>query len=282
MRDEFSPTTLLNIRRSLVETGYSEFGTRSQSSHFELTWTVLNLQRIPPAARCCYICNPELAAPFAAAGKHDSRLHQFSADFIYPIVAPASRPSSSTSVYTNISNSSSVSRTTAAKVSLGDKERLRTKLVAWRREKHEQRGSPAFFSAQILFPPKQLEAFIDHCPKFLREPTITSRFLRKVIPWDSATESNLEEIIGILHDWRETAGLGPPATPTSQRRTRKKARSSHLDTDEPDSRTPRAPPPAQPNFQRHIMHPSMSHNYTEFTALLIMIPYLMAQMRMFS
>jgi hypothetical protein len=74
----------------------------------------------------------------------------------------------------------------------------------------------SFFSSQILFPPKQLQAFVDYCPKFLHEPAITPHFLCK-LPWDFTTDSNLEEIIRILHDWRETACLGPPATPTSQR-----------------------------------------------------------------
>jgi hypothetical protein len=245
MRNEFSPTTLLNIRNSLVETGYSEFGSRSKLSSFELTWTVLNLQRIPPAMRCCYICNPELATLFVAASKHDERLHKFSADFLYPL---ASRPGSSTSMRSDTSNTSNVSRKAANKVavSVEEKERLNAKLVAWRREKHEQRGSPSFFSPQILLPPKQLQAFVDHCPKFLHEATITPHFLRKLIPWDFPSESNLEEIIKILHDWRETASLGPPATPKSQRRARKRARSSHPDVDNPT--TPRAPPPAQPIF----------------------------------
>jgi hypothetical protein len=184
-------------------------------SSFELTWTVLNLQRIPTATCCCYVCNPELAAGFAAATKYDQRLCQFSADFLYPL-ASESRPGSSTSIHSDVSTISSISRKAAGKVSLEEKERLQGKLIVLRREKHEQRGSPSFLSSQILLPPKQLQAFVNHCPKFLYEATITPRFLRKLIPWDSASESTLEEIIEILHDWRETACLGPPATPKSQ------------------------------------------------------------------
>lgn len=252
MRVEFSPTTLLNIKKSLFETGYSEFGSRSKLSSFELTWTVLSLQRIPPATRCCYVCNPELATHFVAASKHDQRLRNFSADFLYPL--GSSRPGSSTSTRSDASNISTVSRKAVTKVSLEEKERLHEKLIAWRREKHEQRGSPSFFSSQILLPPKQLQAFVDHCPKFLNEPTITPHFLRKLIPWDFASDSNLEEIIIILNDWRETACLGPPATPKSQRRARKKARSSYLDVQTP--KTQRAPPPAQPNFLHQRMSSS--------------------------
>jgi hypothetical protein len=151
------------------------------------------------------------------------------------------------------SDASNVSHKPANKVSEEEKDRLHAKLIAWRREKHEQRGSPSFFSSQNLLPPKQLQAFMNHCPKFLHEATITPHFLRKLIPWDFASESNLEEIIKILHDWRDVASLGPPATPKSQRRARKKARSSHLDVE--TSRTPRAPPPSQPIF----LHQRMSH-----------------------
>jgi hypothetical protein len=216
---------------------------------------VLNLQRIPPATRCCSICNPDLATPFVSATKHDQRLHQFSADFLYPL---ASRPGSSMSMRSDISNTSNISRKAANKVSLEEKERLNARLVAWRREKHEQRGSPSFFSHQILLPPKQLQAFVDNCPKFLQEATITPRFLRKLILWEFANESNLEEIIKILHDWRDTC-LKPPATPKSQHRARKKARSSHRD---PLPVTPRVPPPAQPIFLReHTTTTSTSSKY---------------------
>ena len=250
MHEEFSPTTLLNIRKSLVKMCFSEFGSRSKTSSFELTWTMLDLQRVPPATRCCYICNPELATLFVAASKNDQRLQQFSADFLYPLT---SRPDSVTSVRSNASNNSSISRKAANKVSPGERERLHEKLVAWRREKHEQRGLHSFFSSQILLPPKQLQAFVDHCPKFLHEAAISPSFLRKLIPWDFANEANLNEIIKILLDWRETASLGPPDTPKSQCRAHKKAWSSHQLVETP--RTQLAPPPAQPIF----MHQRVSH-----------------------
>lgn len=134
---------------------------------------MLNLQRVPPATRCCYVCNPELATQFVAASKHDQWLQQFSADFLYPL---GSRPGSSNSMRSNASNTSSISRKATSKVTLEEKERLRDKLIAWRHEKHEQRGSPTFFSSQILLPPKQLQAFVDQCPKFLHEATTTTRF----------------------------------------------------------------------------------------------------------
>lgn len=62
----------------------------------------------------------------------------------------------------------------------------------------------------------------------LQPPLVFFSFLRKLIPWDFASDSNLEEIIEILNGWRKTACRGPPATPQSQRRAHKKPRFSHL------------------------------------------------------
>ena len=83
LREEFSPKTGLAIQHSLNDLGRSTDGFWSKTSSFELTWTVLDLQRTPPRERCCYECNPELLAPFAPANKHDPRLSRFSHHFQY-------------------------------------------------------------------------------------------------------------------------------------------------------------------------------------------------------
>jgi len=49
--------------------------------------------------------------------------------------------------------------------------------------------------------------------------------LQKLVPWDSASESDLDQIITIINDWRESVAIVIPTTPTSQQRARKKPRS---------------------------------------------------------
>jgi len=225
LRKEFSPKTGLAIRRSLEDNGPLVHGFRSKGVSFELSWTILNLQRTPPADRCCYQCHPQLLAPFAPADKHDARLITYSHHFLYGLAPPNSRPSSSASIRSEISMASSFTASrTAVKVPKEEQEKLHQKLILWRVEKHRQRGSPLFLSAQIFLPPKQLNAFVMHSPKFLQEQDLTTRLIRKLVPWDSATESDLEGILSIINDWCETASIVIPTTPASQRRARKKTR----------------------------------------------------------
>lgn len=246
MRDEFSPKTGLAIRCTLEDNGPLVHGFRSKGVSFELTWTILDLHRIPPANRCCYQCNPQLLTSFAPADKHDPRLVTYSHHFLYGLTPPESRPGSSTSTRTETSAASSfVASRTAVKVPKEEQEKLRQKLVLWRNEKHRQRGSPMFLSAQIILPPKQLNAFVAHGPKFLQQQVLTTRLLRKLVPWDSATNSDMEEILAVINDWRETAAIIIPTTPSSQRRARKKTRVKQTN----NSATPQpARPIVQPTF----------------------------------
>jgi hypothetical protein len=130
-----------------------------------------------------------------------------------------------------------------------EEERLRQRLVDWRNEKHRQRGSPIFHSAQIILPPKQLDSFVAQSNRFLQEQILTPRLLRKLVSWDSATDCDLEQIVSIITDWREMASITIPTTPTSQRRARKKGRSGQEDN---HASTPKAPPIAQPTFTSHF------------------------------
>ena len=57
------------------------------------------------------------------------------------------------------------------------------------------------------------------------------RLLRKLVLWDSATETDLAEIVSIINDWRETAAIVVPSTPASQHRARKKGRPGPQPTD---------------------------------------------------
>ena len=145
-----------------------------------MAWIVLDLERTLPATRCCYICNPELAAPFAAADQHYPRLSAFAADFLFPIATPHSRPASVAST-----SASMRSHSARVKVQPAEKERLRQKLTAWRDKKHQERGSPGYLSASIIFPPKQLESFISNSEKIINVQTLTARFLRKSVTRDA-------------------------------------------------------------------------------------------------
>ena len=272
--EEFSPKTGLAIRHSLNDLGRSTDGFRSKSSSFELTWTVLNLQRTPPRERCCYECNPELLASFVPANEHDLRLSRFSHHFQYGLAPPVGRPGSSASTQTNTSTASSFTAARrGVKVPKEEQDKLRERLCAWRNEKHRQRGSPIFLSAQVILLPKQLDAFVTHSARFLQEQTLTTHLLQKLVPWDSATESDLEEVLAAINDWRDSAAIVIPTTPTSQCCARKKTRAdqpTHLTTPQPacpvmqpnfTSRlTPRPTQPTiQPTFTSHFWLPQPAH-----------------------
>jgi len=108
------------------------------------------------------------------------------------------------------------------KVSSEQKESLQQSLMAFRNQLWEEHGSPSFFSSQMFLPPKQLESFLLHCPKFLSHQSITSSFLRKLVKWESAREIDFEKVVSIISEWRES--IQPVITPTSHRRARKKTR----------------------------------------------------------
>jgi hypothetical protein len=249
LREEFSPKTGLVIQHSLNDYSRTGDGFRSKTSSFELTWTILDLQRIPPKTRCCYRCNPELVVPFVPADKHDPRLVAFSHHFQYGLALPLSRPGSSVSIQTNTSTASNFApHRQRIKVPQEEQDKLRERLTVWRNKKHHQQRSPIFLSAQIILPPKQLNAFVIQSPRFLQEPTLTTHLLRKLVPWDSATESDLEEVLLTINSWRETAAIIIPSTPSSQRRARKKTRAN-----EPNNLASpqQARPIMQPNFTSH-------------------------------
>ena len=188
-----------------------------------MTWTVLDLKRIPPTTRCCQHCNPVLVDAYSASNVHDERIKKFAPDFLFPIVPPHSRPSSSLSMRSAVSSSSTfVPISSGYKVPVEEKERLRSQLIQWREKMHVLRGSPLFFSSQIFLPPKQLNLLVSECNKYLEVPIVDSRFLRRLIQWESAGEAEWNEVSQLIMEWREDAR--PPATPTSQRRARKKVR----------------------------------------------------------
>lgn len=210
---------------------------RSKGSVFDLTWTILDLQRRPPTTRCCYTCNPGLAAQFSTISPQDPRLYAYANEFKYPLAEAPSRPLSSASTSSNTSTSS---RTGKIAVSASDKANLQRALTVWRATKHERSGSLTYTSAQIYFPPKQLNAFVTQAQKLVSARTISPQLLRKLVPWDGATDFDIQEIADIISDWSYGVRISVgPSTPTSQRRASKRVRTSNQE-----------PPPPQPQFQR--------------------------------
>jgi len=216
VQKNFSPETSLTIHTTLAKKGPVKTGSHSAAASFEMSWTVLNLQRTPPHDQCCYICNPTVALSYASSDIHDPQLHTFAADFLQPIVSAApSRPSSSISTRTNDSQLSTFTAVKGtAKVLSTQKEILRQSLVAFRHQLWEEHGSPSFFSSQMFLPPKQLDSFLQHCLKYLSTQSITTSFLQKLVKWDSVHKADLEKVVRIISDWRESIQLA--ITPTSQ------------------------------------------------------------------
>lgn len=224
-----------------------------------MTWTVLDLNRIPPTTRCCQHCNAELVDAYSASNMHDERIKKFAPDFLFPVIPPHSRPSSSLSMRSAVSTSSTfVPISSGYKVPLEEKERLRSQLNQWREKKHVQRGSPMFFSSQIFLPPKQLNRLVSECNKYLEASIVDSRFLRKLIQWDSAGETEWDEVSQLIMEWRED--VRQPATPTSQRRARKKAKAPVEGL-----RTPMSQPKFQPQHiaprRPHLMSARQSESF---------------------
>ncbi|PPR05241.1 LOW QUALITY PROTEIN: hypothetical protein CVT26_012391 [Gymnopilus dilepis] len=249
LRDGFSPTTGLTVCHTLNSVS-GKPGFRSKKSSFEMTWVVLDLQRKPRAGRCCYRCNPEIAAFFPTISKHDRRLTVYSHHSVNGPLPPVSRPSSAASSI-SASSSFAVPRR-GVKVPKEEEEKLRERLCKWREERHRQRGSPLFLSSQTILPPKQLNGFLASCSKFLAESNLTTIFLRKFVSWDAASESDWEDIC--LSSLTGTAAVVVPTTPPSQRRGRKKMREGRpaqrpvIEQPAFVTTTPRPPQPPQQSF----------------------------------
>ena len=101
----------------------------------------------------------------------------------------------------------------------------------------------------------------DFRPLYRKLDTLQSctRYETPVVSCTATCRTSTFDLIKILHNWRDTACLRPPATPKSQHRARKKARASHQDVEDP--LTPRVPPPPQPIFLHEHTTASTSSKY---------------------
>ncbi|KAJ7240949.1 P-loop containing nucleoside triphosphate hydrolase protein [Mycena rebaudengoi] len=200
MSKVFRPHTGLTTFTSLDATEPAFTGELSESSAYELSWTVIDL---PINHR------PEI----------------FAADFINPIAAPSSgsRPTSPVSVHTDDSHASVVTvdferRSKPPSVPKADKDDLRELLILWRTERHRKKGGSKFLSAEIALPPRQLEMLVSSSGKFLTHAVIgKTQILSVVKNWDFATDEDFRDVAAIISDWpnpcRERFRSSPSSAP---------------------------------------------------------------------
>ncbi|KDQ50840.1 hypothetical protein JAAARDRAFT_707612, partial [Jaapia argillacea MUCL 33604] len=100
----FAPSTALTTYSKLRGKEKPKVGSRSTASSFDLTWTVLDLKRHPPAERCCRHCKPGLLEEvLLPAHAKDPRLYRYTSEFVIPPAEPPTRPPLSTSPTANVS-----------------------------------------------------------------------------------------------------------------------------------------------------------------------------------
>ncbi|KAJ2915312.1 hypothetical protein MD484_g5119, partial [Candolleomyces efflorescens] len=198
----------LDTYHTLADAKLVAAGSRSRSSPFDMSWTVLDLDRTPSADRCCWLCNPALVTPYEPCHSGDARLRTFAKDFTFPL-APANsseRPPSSAST-----SSSSVSTLSAAeakrlvqKISRSDLDRLREQLVQWR-DTHFATQACTGLSIDVFFPPKQLNKFIQNAKKIIQAASpIGIDWVRQFSPLDLINDPEIERLANTLSDWRES------------------------------------------------------------------------------
>ncbi|KAJ7229480.1 hypothetical protein C8J57DRAFT_1534450 [Mycena rebaudengoi] len=247
----FRPRTGLSTFTSLEATAPAFVGEVSEGSAQELSWIVMDLpNKSPPRDRCCGHCNSKLLDTFQPSHNRDHRLLQFSAEFIHPIAAPSSRPTSPVSVHTDDSHASVVTvdferRLKPSPVPKADKDDLRELLVSWRTEHHKKRGSSKFLSADVALPPRQLESLISSSGKFLTHAVIGKlQILTVVKNWDFATDEDFRDVAAIISDWRLRF---TSTTPKSQHRAQKRTRTGSVSIQPPPQPlfSPRPTTPAQ-------------------------------------
>ncbi|KAG5643998.1 hypothetical protein DXG03_009288, partial [Asterophora parasitica] len=203
MSETFHPHTGLTTYLGLSSNAPVKPGKHSEVSPFELSWTVLNLDRSPPRNRCCHQCNPQLVNQLMPSNKNDPRLVQFASEFLNPFPdAPPTRPPSQPSTTSNVSHTSITSDIAAlsatnfepiVRSTSKDEKEHRRLLLDWRNERHHRSGSDIFLSPAVALPPSRLAKLVLKGGQFLKESTIGRREILKVISWDFATDDDFKE-----------------------------------------------------------------------------------------
>ncbi|KAF5340719.1 hypothetical protein D9611_007435 [Ephemerocybe angulata] len=216
----FRPATNLHEFRSLDAKAPSICGAISESSPYELSWTVLDLGRKPPPSRCCHLCNASELDAYRACDLDDPRLKTFAHQFLYPLAIPATpenppRPSSSASDRSDMSTLSTDSASThntnttsdlptASKieVSVAEMVRLESLLVAWRKDEHERQGASVYLSAGIYLPPRQVGILADAAENFANMAKITVSSIRKLVRLDMLNDDQVSSLSIAISNWK--------------------------------------------------------------------------------
>lgn len=222
----FRPATRLNVYLSLTANTYHVEGKRSQESRHELSWTVLDLERSPPLGRCCHVCNPDMVEEYGSTSNHDSRLHAFAHEVLVPIRPP-----------------SRATTTVPRQVSKSDRKDLEEKLVKWRDDEHERRGSSLMLGPEIFLPPKQLKLLSSEevALKLASVATVDGALVHKLVPLELIQPSQRESLATVIDGWVNTLLSQPPVshrTPTADKHSDKRARNDNTSTSAPRNVSP--------------------------------------------
>lgn len=159
----------------------------------------------------------------------DPRTIVYATDFVVPLATPPTHPSSVRTTHSTASHRSSTS--TAFRPLVGEHsvppeilDRLCERLLEWRETRRDSERDMTFISSTVNFPDKQLSALVAHAPRFLQKQEVEARGVLKVMPWESATTEELDAVAEMISSWCMEAAIH--ATPKSQRRTRKKPRTT--------------------------------------------------------
>jgi hypothetical protein len=248
----FRPDTGLDIYTGLTDPIASKSGPISQNSAHELSWTVLDLNRGPPAERCCNHCNTHFLDWCRPSNSRDPRILKYASEFIHSLPPPPSRPSSPTSV---ISDSATVASQDSVdfepvkgkqSVSKEDKAALHELLVTWRKDRHFRMGNSPYIPCEVILPPKQLEKLVASSGTFLTHTLVEPKHIQKAVTWDMAPDSAIAEVCDIISRWRLTLDIR--RTPQSARRPKKRTQHNAVAVIPQPVFTP--PPFATPQFNR--------------------------------
>lgn len=219
----FRPKTGLDVYSSLEPGSTPSFGPISRSSSHELSWTILDLHRTPPPGRCCNHCNPHLLnlPRFKPSNSRDPRILRYASEFIHSLPLPPSRPPSpAESILSNASQDTVELRPLkmSQTISKADQDSLRLRLTDWRTHKHLRMGESHFISPEVFLPPRQLEKIVNSAAILLSDDILTAKQVQKVVTWDMASLSDVQEVADVISAWRITLASTSPQKRTKKRR----------------------------------------------------------------
>ena len=130
-----------------------------------------------------YKCNPELVIPFAPANKYDLCLLAFSHHFQYGLAPPVSRPGSSASMQTNTLTASSFTATRRRVKVPKEEQGFGTDFLFGEMICIDNEARQYFIQSRLSFLLSSWMLSSRRVHIFLQEQTLTSHFLRKLVPW---------------------------------------------------------------------------------------------------